>query len=70
MIRHDPQRAAYEQGCSDTIERIADELDRMADAYLPVPDGGVFDIWEFSAMLAKKVRAGDLTQPLPSEPPW
>lgn len=69
MIRHDPMKAAYEQGCKDTIERIADELDRMSDDYLPLPTAK-WDVWEFCAVLSKQVRAGELTNPLPTEPPF
>jgi hypothetical protein len=69
VIRHDPREAAYEQGCKDAIERIADELDRMSDSYIPMPVAN-WDVWEFCAVLSKMVRDGELTKPLPTEPPF
>lgn len=74
MIRHDPQKAAYKQGCKDTIERIADELLRLSDSYInhwKAADAMEFgDIWTWTAELSRMVRAGELTAPLPQEPPF
>ena len=71
MIRHDPQKAAYEQGCKDAIERIADELGRIADSFIRQPaTGEMWDIWTWTAELARMVRDGELTAPLPQEPPF
>jgi len=69
MIPHDPIRAAYEQGCNDTIERIAIELDRMADDHIELAVEE-WDVWEFCAVLARMLRDGALTKPLPTDPPF
>lgn len=67
----DPQKAAYDQGYADAIERIATELERMADDYLATPDTHEpWDVWKFCAWLATQIRAGRLTKPLSSEPPF
>lgn len=43
--------------------RIADELDRMSDDYIELPSGSsTWDVWEFSAYLAKKIRSGEIGQ--------
>ncbi len=51
-------------------ERIARELDHIADSYVELPDGvkSWWDIWEWTAHLAKRVRSGELTKPI--EPPF
>jgi len=71
MISYDPQKSAYEQGCKDTIKAIASDLERMSNDYIPLPVGvEPWDVWEFSAWLAKLVRDGKLPMPASTEPPF
>lgn len=89
MIPHDPIRAAYEQGCKDTIDRIASELEILSDSYIEAPADHLhgascvtvrnghqvlacqaWDVWTWTAELAKRMRAGEMTKPLPTEPPF
>lgn len=72
MIPHDPQQSAYEQGCKDTINRIADELEILSNSYVDCLREGsnLYDIWTWTAKLAVSVRSGEMTKPLPTEPPF
>jgi len=67
---NDPGIAAYDHGCADTQKRIADELIRISDSYIEQPEHGGWDIWSWTARLAELVRAGELTKPLPTKPPY
>ena len=55
-------------------ERIARELEILSDSYIEqwkAADAMEFgDIWTWTAELAKRVRAGEFTQPLDMEPPF
>lgn len=66
-------KCSSEQIALAVEERIARELLVLADSYIEFPGGDTtasWDIWTWSAELARRIRAGEFTQPLNTEPPF
>lgn len=83
-------KCSTEQVALAVEERIARELERIADSYIPVSEfvspgesieesldkvlgstgGSMTDIWTWTGKLAERIRAGEFTQPLDTEPPF